>query len=290
MKHNYLNKINDTFAQRIFLSLLLTVLGVNANAQQQRIISTDAGSTDVLIALGNGTDLVGIDITSQLPKTLKVPKLGYHRSLSAEGILSLNPDMIIGSENMGPPNTVAAIKKAQLTLLQLPTARNEHTLKDNIKAISDLIDKQAQAEPLLNHINQAMALVNQRQLAVDTSVVFLLQMDGRGLRLAGTGTTGNDIISLLGGKNLGHHNGYQSVSAEALLNLEPDVIIVASRDMSRSPIELLLQHFPLLQLTPAGQQQRIVAVDGRLLVAGISLAAIDALADVAKKLHQTRAL
>jgi len=282
-------KISYAFSRRVFLSLLLTAIGATANAQQQRIVSTDAGSTEVLVALGNGESLVGIDVTSKLPGTLSAPTLGYHRSLSAEGILSLNPDMVIGSEHMGPPDTVAAIKKAQLTLLRLPTARNEQILKDNIRTISTSIDKQSQAQPLLDHINQTMAFINERQLPANTSVAFLLQMDGRGLRLAGTSTTGNDIINLLGGENLSQNNGYQSVSSEALLNLEPDIIIVASRDMSRSPTELLLKHHPLLRLTPAGRQRRIIAVDGRSLVAGISLTAIDALADIAKQLHKTPA-
>lgn len=278
---------------RLLLVLALAFFSSGSNAEplannQHRIISTDAGVTDVLFALGVGSSLVGIDATSTLPADVSadaVANLGYHRMLPAEGLLSLNPDLIIGSEHMGPPETIEAIKKADLILEQLPVAKDEDTLKGNIKIISKLVDKQDQAQALLNHIDQTMADVKQQQLPVGTKVAFLLQLEGRGLRLAGKDTTGEDLILLLGGSNIAQHNSYQSVSAEALLSLEPDVIIVAGRDASQSSVNLLLKNNPLLQHTPAVQQQKIIEVDGRLLVAGISLSAVDALANMAKQLH-----
>lgn len=282
-------------AHRLYLILILTFTlfssGTHAEAlvnNQHRIISTDAGVTDVLMALGMGSSLVGIDATSVLPPEVandQVANLGYHRMLPAEGLLSLNPDLIIGSEHMGPPETIAAIKKADLILEQLPVAKDEKTLKDNIEAISALVDKKAQAQALLDHIDSTMAVVQQQQLSAGTKVAFLLQLEGRGLRLAGKNTTGEDIITLLGGSNIADHNSYQSVSAEALLSLEPDVIIVAGRDASQSSAAVLLKNNPLLQHTPAAQQQKIIDVDGRLLVAGISLSAVDALVAMAKQLH-----
>lgn len=277
----------------LLVLLALTIIGSSANADsidhhQHRIISTDAGVTDVLFALGMGSSLVGIDATSMLPPEAtnhQMANLGYHRMLPAEGVLSLNPDLIIGSTHMGPPETIEAIKKADLTLEQLPVAKDEKTLKENIVIISGLVAKQAKAQALLTHIDNTMAGVRQQQLPDDTKVAFLLQLEGRGLRLAGKNTTGEDIILLLGGNNIAEHNSYQSVSAEALLSLEPDVIIVAGRDASQSSVEVLLKNNPLLKHTPAAQQQKIIEVDGRLLVAGISLSAIDALATMAKTLH-----
>ncbi|CAH0990607.1 Hemin-binding periplasmic protein HmuT [Sinobacterium norvegicum] len=272
------------FAASIFASAVL----LSNPLQADRIISTDAGSTDILLALDEGNDLVGVDVTSVVPAELSVAKLGYHRMLATEGILSLNPGLIIGSEHMGPPETIAAIEKSQIELLQLPAATNADSLKLNIKKISTAVDKQQQAQPLLAHIDKQMLSINQQQLAADTKVAFLLQMDGRSLRLAGENTTGNDIIRLLGGENLSQLPGYQSISAEALISLEPEVIIIASRDMSKPPVEALLKDNPLLVHTPAGQQQKIIAVDGRNLIAGISLTAIDSLADIADTLAQAQ--
>jgi iron complex transport system substrate-binding protein len=251
----------------------------------ERIISTDASSTDILVQLGVESALVGVDVTSQIPSSLKVRRLGYHRTLSAEGILSLNPSLVIGSEHMGPTETIESVRNAKVTVIQLPVARDDYSLKNNIKTIGALVNQQDKAKKLLEHINHSMRKIRKNKVNADTQMVFLLQMDGRSLRMAGTGTTGNDVIALLGGKNLGSHDGYQSISAEALLALEPDVIFVAGRDSKQSAVEVLLKNYPLIQYTPSGQQQNIIAVDGSSIVAGISLAAIDVLADITAQLR-----
>ncbi|WP_339339677.1 ABC transporter substrate-binding protein [uncultured Oceanicoccus sp.] len=267
--------------------LLLAALVISSPvvAQPQRIISTDAGVTEVLLALGVGNRIVGVDVTSAVPDKFSVKKLGYHRMLSAEGLLSLNPSLVVGSKHMGPPETVTAIQKANLQLVQLPVAKNEKNLKANIQAIGTLVGKETQTQQLLQSIDHKMAAVNNMQLTANTKVAFLLQMDGRGIRLAGKGTTGGDLIALLGGKNLGEHNGYQTVSSEALLGLKPDVIIVASRDSNQSSVETLLTNNTLLKHSPAAKQQKIIEVDGSALVAGISLPAIDALQVMAAQLQ-----
>ncbi|ARN76318.1 hypothetical protein BST96_06295 [Oceanicoccus sagamiensis] len=267
--------------------LLLTVATHSALAQEKttaRIISTDAGVTDVLIALGMTKQIVGVDVTSQLPAESKIPRLGYHRTLSTEGLLSLNPSLIIGSTHMGPPETIAALKTYPLTLMQLDIASNEAMLAENIKRISALADKQQEAKPLLQHIDSRMLVIKQQQLPSNTRVAFLLHMEGRGLRLAGKGTTGNDIIALLGGENAATHNSYRSVSAEALLSLEPEVIIIAGQKGEKS-VAGLMQSNPMLRYTPAGKQKKIIAVESHLLVAGISLKAIDAVAELSSQLY-----
>jgi iron complex transport system substrate-binding protein len=250
-----------------------------------RIISTDAGVTDVLIALGVGNDLVGIDVTSQVPASFKAEKIGYHRTLSAEGLMSLNPGLIIGGGHMGPPEVISFIEKSAVKLVRLPTAKNAEQLKRNISAIGELVEQQSKAGALLVRVDSAMAILDQQQLEPDTKVAFLLQMDGRNLRLAGKSTTGDDIISLLGGENIAEHNAYQAVSSEALINLAPDVIIVAGRGVSVSLVETLLNDNPLLAHTPAVANANIIQVDSRTIVAGISVSAIEAVAMLAIELN-----
>ena len=250
----------------------------------QRIISTDAGVTDIIMALKSNEQLVGIDVTSQQPGNTEVARVGYHRTLSAEGLLSLNPTMVIGSEHMGPPETLTAIKNANITLLQLPSAHDVETLKNNILTIGKALNKSQQAENLLQIINTRTQQI-QQQLLHKKSIAFLLQMNSRGLKLAGLNTVGNDVIQLLGGDNLGTHKGYQAISAEALLELQPDIIIIASEDSSNSSADSLLKNNPLLIHTPAGKNHQIVSINGRFLVAGISIKSLKALATISQTLQ-----
>lgn len=275
-------------SSRAVTTLILTVGLFNTvanSAASERVISTDAGSTHILMALGIKNALVAVDVTSQVPSSLKVKRLGYHRALSAEGVLSLNPSLIIGSEHMGPPKTVESIKKAGIALVQLPIARDEQLLKNNIATIGNLLDRDDQAKELLERIDQSMIAIQQGKMPANTPVLFLLQMEGRGLRMAGKGTTGNDVITLLGGNNLGTHNGYQSISVEALLVLDPAIILVAGRQAEQSAVDLLLKDYPLLQYSTAGEQGNIIAIESHSIVAGISLAAIEMLVKITRRLR-----
>jgi iron complex transport system substrate-binding protein len=268
------------------LMALTIALSAAVNATTaSRIISTDAGVTDVLIALGVVDSLVGVDVTSQVPASLKLPQVGYHRTLSAEGLMSLKPTLIIGSDHMGPPEVISFLDKSGVKLLRLPIARNAQQLKHNITAIGELVERESTADELLARVDNAMLTLGQQQLGAATKVAFLLQMDGRSLRLAGNSTTGDDIISLLGGDNIAEHNAYQAVSPEALINLAPEVIIVASRGVSDSLVASLLSDNPLLAHTPAAANAKIIEFDGRSIVAGISVSAIETIALLSIKLN-----
>lgn len=99
-----------------FLALCASlVLSTQALAAElpQRWVSAGGALSEWITALGGEARLVGVDTTSQHPASLKaLPSVGYQRQLSAEGILSLRPDVLVGTEEMGPPPVLAQIRKA----------------------------------------------------------------------------------------------------------------------------------------------------------------------------------
>ncbi len=77
----------------------------------QRWVSAGGALSEWVSALGGESKLVGVDTTSQHPECLKtLPSIGYQRQLSAEGILSLRPQLLIGTEGMGPPPVLLQIR------------------------------------------------------------------------------------------------------------------------------------------------------------------------------------
>ncbi len=60
--------------------------------------------TEIIYALGLGDRVVGSDISSHWPEEVKqLPRIGYPRTLSAEGILALRPDLLVTTPEAGPP-------------------------------------------------------------------------------------------------------------------------------------------------------------------------------------------
>ena len=256
---------------------LLSVTSVNAdtfNNTPQRIISTDAGNTELILALGLQPQLIAIDVTSPQPDKAKpLPNIGYHRNLSAEGLMSLNPDAIIGSTHMGPEHVVEQLKKTQINLVQLPAAHDSQQLKNNIQQLAQQLEQPEKGKQLLTQLEQQLTHLKKRSLT-GQKAVFLLSMDNK-LRIAGRKSGGGALISLMGAQNLADYDNYRSISAEALLTLQPSMIIIGARDQKKAVADLLASH-PMLKHTPAGQQNQILAVDSSSLVSGgLSIAAVD---------------
>lgn len=265
-----------------YLSCLLLALTASVQADE-RIISTDAFVTELIFALGLEQQLVAVDVTSALPTGFEaLPNIGYHRNLSAEGLLSLKPSVVIGSEHMGPEQVIQALTAANVTLLQLGSAESPRQLQDNIMQVARALDHAAEGDILNRALREKLArLANQPHRT--TRIAFLLNMDPSKLRLAGRGTSGAALIHLLGAQNVGEFKNYQNVSAESLLAMQPDVILVAGQSLDTSVSDLLATQ-DILQYSAAGRNNRIMGIDGSTLVAGLSISAIDEALRIAQAL------
>jgi heme transport system substrate-binding protein len=258
----------------LMLLMLFSPAYGQTDRQTQRIVSVDSNATEILLALGLADQIVAADVTSQSLLSPSVPDLGYHRSLSAEGILQYHPDWVIGSEHMGPPETLALLEKASLKLIKLNSPSSPTQLAENVSTLGKLLGREQQAIRVVEKIEalQAHFPSASRQ---DHRMVFLLDLGDRGLSQAGKGTTADALIRLLGGTNISKFAGYQSVSIEALLAINPDVILLGQREDQVLDSEAIRQQYPLLSHTLAGQQSRIISVNAAELVAGLSLGALD---------------
>jgi len=255
--------------------ILLIALPVSVYAaDEQRLISTDAGVTELIFALGFEDDLIAVDVTSKLPEGHpKLPNIGYHRTLSAEGLMSLNPSVVIGSEHIGPSSVVTALKQADVKFVQLSSAKNSEQLRDNIRSLSMALEQKEKGQALLESVDQKLATLDKVNLSGER-VAFLLSMDDSKLRLAGEGTTGHSFIELMKASNVADFKNYRNISAESLFEMKPSVIIVAGSDVENA-VQSLLAANPVLAHTPAVKNKRIVAVNGSALVAGLSVSAIN---------------
>lgn len=270
--------------------ILLMAIPASVYAETQpRVISTDAGVTELLFALGMQDHLIAVDVTSQLPSDYpKLPNIGYHRTLSAEGLLSLNPSVVIGSEHTGPVSVMTALKQAKVKFVQLSSAQNSQQLADNVTTLSAALNQADRGRDLLQSVNHKLAKIARANLAGER-VAFLLSMDDSKLRLAGKGTGGDSFVTLMKAANIAEFENYRNISAESLLQMQPSVIIVAGRDVDNA-VDNLLAANPVLEYTPAGKYQRIAAVNGATLVAGLSVSAIDEAIRLTQQLSNTPAL
>ncbi|MBY7874745.1 ABC transporter substrate-binding protein [Vibrio fluvialis] len=242
----------------------------------ERIISAGSSVTELILALGAEQQLVGIDVTSVTPPSLALPKVGYHRQLSAEGLLALEPTQLLGSNEMGPDTTLNQLKSAGVDVEVINSDSTPQGLLQRIDQIASLTHSEAAAGPLKQQVNDALKALQAHQpdASVRKKVLFLLIHEGRAANVAGSDTVPDAMITLAGGVNPAatQLTSYKPLSMEAMVEMQPDVILVSGRSYDKmGGADAILAAMPMLAATPAGQSKQIITVDGHALVGGLGL-------------------
>ncbi len=267
-------------------ALLSTALSMPLQAAQERIISAGSAVTELILALHAEQSLIAVDVTSQLPDGQQLPKIGYHRRLSAEGLLALSPTTLIGSDEMGPAPVLQQLKSTGVDIEVVNTQANVDGLKARIDQIAAILNKPQEAQQLKSLVDQQVQSLKANQPTNQKKkVLFLLIHEGRAANVAGTDTTPDAIINLAGAINPAADKitAYKPLSSESMVEMQPDVILVSGRSFEKlGGPDAIIKMMPLLAATPAGQNKQIMTIDGAALVGGLGL---KSLAE-AKRLNQ----
>ena len=230
-------------------------------APASRIVSLNGSITEIIYLLGKQKLLVGIDTTSAFPaETEQIQKVGYARALSAEGILALKPDLVIGTEEAGPPAVLTQLKSAGVPVKIVPSERSLRGAEDKVRAVAALLNEPQRGADLVRSMQQRADSV--APVPASTRVVFLFGLGGGTLSVAGRQTAADAMIRLSGATNaIQQYDGYKPISPEALLTASPDVILIASGTWKTIGGTEGLRKIPGVSETVAWRSNRIVEVD-----------------------------
>jgi iron complex transport system substrate-binding protein len=278
--------------RRLFclIALLFVPLGAYAqpDADPSRIVTLGGSVTEIVYALGAGDQVVGVDASSVYPEAAtEKPNVGYFRKVPAEGVLSLNPSLVLALEGTGPPTVFEQFRSAGVRTVQVPDPPSVTGAKRKIRKIGDLLGRSARGDSLIaameRDLDEARAL--RAEAASKPRVLFVYARGSGTMNVAGRGTSAAAMIELAGGENaITGFEGFKPMSAEAVVEAEPDVILALTRGLeSIGGTEGLLEQ-PGIPLTPAGKQKRIVAMDDLLLL-GFGPRLGTAVQRLTKKLH-----
>lgn len=250
----------------------------------QRWVSAGGALTEWVSALGGESKLVGVDTTSQHPASLKaLPSIGYQRQLSAEGVLSLRPHILVGTEEMGPPPVISQIRSAGVQVEMFSAQPDVPTLQTNLQHLGQLLGAQGRATQLFQgyqqRLEQQKIRVTKAQLTHPSpGVLMLLGHAGGKPLIAGKDTAADWMIKRAGGHNLATHSGYKPFSTESLISLDPEVLVFADRALAGEAARAaLFKENPILSSTRAARNARVMELDPTLLVGGLGPRLPDAL-------------
>lgn len=238
-----------------------------ANAEQ-RIVSAGGALTETIYALEMESRLVGTDTSSVYPEeATRLPQIGYARALSAEGILSLRPTLLICSEESGPPSVISMVRDAGVEVLVLPSKADIETATARIRSIAEVLGVQERADALVSRLESELQRATAGQIAKKPRVLFLYARSGGVLNVAGENTHAENMILLAGGVNaVEGFEGYKPLTPEAALLANPDVLLLTTRGLEDAGGWDALLGYPGIDQTPAAKNRHVVAMDDLLLL------------------------
>lgn len=243
--------------------------------KDMRIVSLSKHLTEMIYALGKGHDLVGCDLSSTYPDSARqLTKVGYHRALSAEGIISLMPTLVVHSNDIGPEQVLPQITKAGLNVKAFGSASTLDSAKLLLKELGDFFGEKAKADSLIKKMDADMAIAADSLKLMtlkDTPNVMIIHF-GRANNIyfvmSGRNGVGDKMIALAGGKTaLYDAKGARQISAEAVAAANPDVIIATDFGFDQmGGMDKFIAGVPGVALTNAGKNKRIVRFEEHDLV------------------------
>ncbi|MCZ8182457.1 MAG: ABC transporter substrate-binding protein [Beijerinckiaceae bacterium] len=272
-----------------FVLLATLAMGLpQVAAEPARIVAAGGVVTETIHALGEAGRLVGVDSTSLYPADAlqRLPNIGYVRALSAEGVLSLRPDLVLAIEGAGPPDVLALIRQAGIPVQILTEEPSEAGVLARIRAIGAVVGQKAAADSLADRIAGDFARLAQERarIARPKRVLFVLSMQNGRVMVAGRNSSAAAMIGLAGGINAVETlEGFKPVSDEGIIAAAPDVIVMMQRGDHAMAAKDLFAH-PAFRLTPAATDRALITMDGLYLL-GFGPRTADAARDLMSRLY-----
>jgi len=211
------------------------------------------------------------------------------RSLSPEGVLSTDPDLIVAIQGSGPPETIEVLRAANVDFVIIPEVFTSEGIAEKILAVGAALDANDAAIALARKVQDDIAAaVLAAKTAADgqqVRVMFILSAQNGRILTSGTSTAADSIIQMAGGTNaITEFTGYKPVTDEAVMLAAPDVILMMAQGGAPISDEELFA-IPALASSPAGQNRRVVRMGGLHLL-GFGPRTGTAIAELSRALYE----
>jgi iron complex transport system substrate-binding protein len=269
----------------LMIAALLTCGAASANAE--RIVAVGGSVTEIVYALGAGDQLVGVDTTSLFPpQTEALPKVGYMRALTAEGLLTLRPELILAVQEAGPASALSQVSQAGVRTALIGVDLLPGSIADRIRAVGAALGKAQQADAMATAFTDDLAAVTAvaRRKPQRVKVLFLLSASGGSILASGRRTAADAIIEAAGGMNaIAGYDGYKPASAESVAMADPDVILMTTQTFDAIGGIDKIKKLPGVLATRAAREDRVICFESGYLL-GLGPRTAHAVRDLAQAL------
>lgn len=232
-----------------------------------RVVVLANGVAEIMQSLNAQSIIIGRDISSTEKSLENIPIVTSGHQILPEKVISLKPDLVLIDASSGPQSAIAQIEKSGVRVVKIPESWTLADIEIKVAAVGAAIGASRQAQILIEKLNQSLA---QSQIEKQLRIAFLyLRGTSSVYLIGGAGSGADSIFASLGAVDVGAQqlkNPFNTLTAESLAALNPDVIVVMSKGLeSVGGVDGLLK-LPGVGQTNAGKNSAIIDVDDSLLL------------------------
>ena len=289
MKYKY-HKILFTALISLLSSNIIYAEDCKASEDSSRLTVAGGSLTEIVYLLGQEKKLIAVDITSNYPdKAKELPSIGYVRALSAEGVLSLSPTLILGENDMGPPAVIEQLDRVGIQIKIIPEENTARGIINKVECVANILNvkNEIKSEVIRDLVSIKQDLDKLKNIENPKRVMFILGMESGSPTVGGIGTSADGLIKMIGAINvMDSFEGWKPISTEAIIEAKPDFILISNRGLSSYKTVENLAKQPSLMFTPAAKNNNIIAMDGMAML-GFGPRTLQVAKDISSKFTNT---
>ncbi len=233
-----------------------------------RVVCVSKQINEFIYDIGAQSHLVARDLTSIYPPQIRqLTSVGYHRALSAEGIISMRPSVLLTDGNVGPDPVLAQVKSVGIPIETMEPGETPEAAQALMLKLGAYFHREAAARAVVARwqADMAQALADMRRYAGKPKPRVLMihfgQINNSYLGLS-RGGPADAVIAWAGGINaIDQIGGMARLTPEMIARAAPDIIIATDVGYDRYGSPEKFRSLPGVELTPAGKSLNIHRID-----------------------------
>lgn len=201
---------------------------VTVEAAPATIVSLMPSNTEILFELGLAEEVIAVTENDDYPAEVEDKDSVGDFELNIEKIISLNPEMVFAHEMLLGSNAEGfeQIRDAGIPVIVVDNAENFEETYATIEMIGQVTDKVDEANKIIEGMKAQVEEVIEKTSKAEKERTVFVETSDAPIYTPGSGTFVQEMLDMIGAKNMVAEEGWIMIDPEEIVNENPDVIVV----------------------------------------------------------------